>query len=103
MRKSHAMKWINALRSGEYKQGPSLLHNTDANTYCCLGVLDKIFPELDLSGSSHGLLNNYDLIGLRTGWGTITAGIDFAQLNDTLEFNFNEIADIVQIEYVEGL
>lgn len=32
-------QWVEALRSGEYKQGEMMLHDRDADTYCCLGVL----------------------------------------------------------------
>lgn len=32
-------QWDIALRSDEYAQGTSTLHNTKNNTYCCLGVL----------------------------------------------------------------
>lgn len=32
-------QWVAALRSGKYKQGKNVLHNVDAGTYCCLGVL----------------------------------------------------------------
>jgi hypothetical protein len=35
-------KWVQALRSGEYKQGTTLLYNKEQNTYCCLGVLSVI-------------------------------------------------------------
>ena len=35
-------KWLEALRSGEYKQGVKQLHNSIYNTYCCLGVLGHI-------------------------------------------------------------
>lgn len=31
--------WIEALRSGEYKQGEGALHNNITDEYCCLGVL----------------------------------------------------------------
>lgn len=31
--------WLEALRSGEYKQGVGVLHNETEDTYCCLGVL----------------------------------------------------------------
>lgn len=33
-------KWIEALRSGKYKQGKTLLRS--ANKFCCLGVLCDI-------------------------------------------------------------
>src|SRR5688572_17403992 len=35
-------KWVKALRSGEFKQGEGKLHDSDNDTYCCLGVLCKI-------------------------------------------------------------
>lgn len=34
-------KWLEALRSGEYKQTKSRLKNE--NSYCCLGVLSDLF------------------------------------------------------------
>ena len=42
MNKELKEKWITALRSGEYKQGQTLLHSDEDNSYCCLGVLGKI-------------------------------------------------------------
>jgi hypothetical protein len=41
-------KWLEALRSGKYKQGNRVLRKTtdDQDEYCCLGVLcDLISPE----------------------------------------------------------
>lgn len=32
-------KWVEALRSGDYRQGEGQLHNNDNDTFCCLGVL----------------------------------------------------------------
>lgn len=32
-------QWVAALRSGEYRQGKSVLHSADTGQYCCLGVL----------------------------------------------------------------
>lgn len=40
--KAFKKKWVAALRSGKYKQGQHSLHNSGANTYCCLGVAYKI-------------------------------------------------------------
>ena len=42
MNQEAKQKWIEALRSGKYKQGQSCLKNTD-NAYCCLGVLVHVF------------------------------------------------------------
>lgn len=35
-------KWVEALRSGEYKQGSGHLHDQKTDCYCCLGVLCKV-------------------------------------------------------------
>ena len=45
--------WLNALRSGEYKQGKQALRSAD-NKFCCLGVL------CDLYVKEHGLEWMYD-------------------------------------------
>ena len=45
MKKEIAEKWVQALRSGEYKQGSYVLHNTSNNNYCCLGVLCDIYQK----------------------------------------------------------
>jgi len=39
--------WLDALRSGKYQQGKSLLRPTE-NNYCCLGVLCKIAEEQEI-------------------------------------------------------
>jgi len=42
-------RWIEALRSGEYKQGYGILRTVD-NEYCCMGVL-QVITDLQVSGS----------------------------------------------------
>ncbi len=42
MKQKYKQPWIDALRSGKYKQGQYRLYNEDQDTYCCLGVLCKI-------------------------------------------------------------
>ena len=39
MNKALKKKWVNALRSGEYKQGRVALYNKGYDSFCCLGVL----------------------------------------------------------------
>lgn len=39
MNKALKKKWVNALRSGEYKQGGNRLYNKKYDSFCCLGVL----------------------------------------------------------------
>ena len=36
-------KWLEALRSGEYKQGRMKLKNEYNGSYCCLGVLCDVY------------------------------------------------------------
>lgn len=108
MKKAIAMKWVEALRSGKYKQGLGRLHNPDTNTYCCLGVLR------DISGcKSNDLYETlYDQDVLRSGRGSIESlHIMLTSLNDSYQYcadnsildrlNFDEIADIIQIFYKE--
>lgn len=38
-------KWVEALRSGEYKQGKHKLAGDDLTEFCCLGVLCDIVKE----------------------------------------------------------
>ncbi len=35
--------WLQALESGEYKQGQASLHNISHDEYCCLGVACEVF------------------------------------------------------------
>jgi hypothetical protein len=45
MNKEYKQKWVEALRSGEYKQGKGVLRSK-SDEYCCLGVLcDIVDPE----------------------------------------------------------
>jgi len=113
MKKEHAEKWVNALRSGEYRQCKGKLSD-GKGSYCCLGVLGKINPELNLSGCSNFMLLNYHLAGLNNDTGRIdnktnfyfnqgyTPGnfIAFSTLNDIYNLTFDEIADVVQAEYL---
>jgi hypothetical protein len=54
-------KWLNDLKSGEYKKGKGLLRNEEANTFCCLGVLcDRYQKETGLGtwDSLDGFIDN---------------------------------------------
>jgi hypothetical protein len=35
-------KWVEALRSDEFKQGSGQLHDRKENSYCCLGLLCRV-------------------------------------------------------------
>lgn len=40
-------KWLEALKSGKYKQGFNTLEDCSTNSFCCIGVLGDIMDELD--------------------------------------------------------
>lgn len=40
--------WLTALKSGKYVQGKGCLHDKFHNTFCCIGVLGDIHPDLDV-------------------------------------------------------
>lgn len=121
MDKKLARKWVDALRSGKYKQGKAALFSD--GKYCCLGVLAKVVaPELELDSYGNGFasltgLPAYHKVGLSSPTGQFKGcrqGISLATFNDTgaprddlgfytLSLNFDEIADVIQIEYIEGL
>lgn len=103
--------WTDALRSGKYKQGRVKLYNTKDDTYCCLGVLcrvyeenvGKVLPEIERKA----LLNNElevvkDWVNLIYSDGDYGLGNSLASLNDTKCFTFNQIADIIESK-PEGL
>jgi len=103
MNKQDAATWAEALRSGVYKQGQFQLHREIDDTYCCLGVLNKIMPEKyprhktdDLLlvtvnfSSERGCIKNY--------WDTVDT--DLAYLNDD-DRCFDQIADIIEKHYKE--
>jgi hypothetical protein len=47
-KKEFRQKWVEALRSGEYQQGNSLLHGRSKgqNYFCCLGVACDLYNQL---------------------------------------------------------
>lgn len=52
--------WLNALKSGDYKQVPQQLKTNFG--HCCLGVLAEIHPDLQISESGQNcLINNVEV------------------------------------------
>lgn len=109
--KKQAQKWANALRSGKYSQTQRVLQ--DSKGYCCLGVACEIFIP-----KSKRILNNVGQLA-----GVIPSdqkkvptwlkdveyhqlpiymddNIYLTELNDTYDFSFDEIADIIELVYV---
>lgn len=57
-------EWLAALRSGEYKQTQNLLYDECTDSYCCLGVEQKIHPEQCASVDSFTTLRKINGGGL---------------------------------------
>jgi hypothetical protein len=114
-------KWIAALRSGKYKQGNSYLRRGDE--YCCLGVLcDVMGMEWSLNASSYSTPSmtevyqcgdndlsypsqtTLELAGIGPNDLNVkvsecdkyTRTYNLWQLNDSLRYSFNRIADIIE-------
>lgn len=119
MKVKDAKKWVNALRSGKYKQTKQVLKNHEG--YCCLGVACDIFPQRKLNEdeagyASLGALCSYEKLGIKGMFGELTKDMyliepspshigvrpSLANMNDN-GYTFDEIADIIQIEYILGL
>ncbi len=104
MKQEIAVRWVKALRSGEYKQGQFALRR--ANSYCCLGVLcDLHFREtgkydwLRVAGTekySHCGSTTLPVQAVRewSGLGLSDAGL--ATMNDQRSFDFVKIADYIE-------
>jgi hypothetical protein len=107
-------KWLEALRSGKYKQGRYGLRHTVDNTdlngekydaFCCLGVLcdvvqsnawtpKKDAPAYWLHNNESSTTVGYDI---RDSIGLASAAIDnLIHLNDSFKKDFKEIADWIE-------
>lgn len=102
MKKSWAMKWIKALRSGKYKQTTGSLR--DDKGHCCLGVLCAITPykynytKLHKTTLPNKVIN---LVGTMDSnpWVKVKGNphvTTLANLNDIQHKSFAEIADIIE-------
>lgn len=95
-------RWLEALRSGNYKQGRGVLRNKE-DEFCCLGVLcDVAEPDkwkLTQMGSwrcsefckffpGEYLIDDAEM--------EVEFSRDLAKLNDSGLYNFNDIADHIE-------
>lgn len=92
--------WVEALRSGQYKQGRDFL--CQDNHYCCLGVANDVFNLQETSNSY--LEDTFREIGLKTCHGSFILDdnvsefpgyLSLASMNDK-GCSFLEIADAIE-------
>lgn len=106
-------KWLEALRSGEYKQGKEALRLPD-NTFCCLGVLCDLHAKetgnqwLPVDGDMEYLGGTCVVPDEVMQWAglpeedPLVGGLTdqdkkyISCLNDELDYTFSEIADVIE-------
>lgn len=114
-------QWLEALRSGKYKQGKGALHNKSDDSYCCLGVLCEVMgvPEFHGDGDressefiNFGTIDDFSstslpyqvrrVAGLLDGYGCFAGPMgedeSLAHMNDT-GASFEEIAKIIEEKF----
>lgn len=98
--------WIEALRSGKYKQGNHHMRIEDSDdgslTYCCLGVLTDALGDWegyeDYLGKGHAIQcqETYAPAIAGLGW---EEQVDFTIMNDKSLMSFEQIATYIEENY----
>jgi hypothetical protein len=89
-------KWIEALRSGKYRQVMGVLKRGQG--YCCLGVLREIVRPGDTSslGNDGQMLTDEFLGACGWGWSGACVPTTLASRNDDGEHTFAQLADYIE-------
>ena len=100
-------KWVEALRSGKYKQSIQFLHSEEG--YCCLGVACDLFKEKHQkweksnfiynfkNEKNHSYNQNYIPRSLARKIGIDNSNQEcLSRLNDINRFSFKKIADYIE-------
>ena len=100
MKRELKTKWIEALRSGNYKQGTSHLRTID-DCYCCLGVLADVNKETWTVRKHNNVYEIQEMFGysLPKNYEKMLSSEDqgsLMQMNDTDGYRFDEIADWIE-------
>ena len=107
--KQNALKWTAALRSGKYQQSTKGFLQ-DETGYCCLGVACDVFiPKNKIEKDRNGMMIGAFTVnqphcpdwlrGLNVDF-NIKSGRSLSNLNNGLDFTFDEIADLIELVYV---
>ena len=80
-------KWVEALRSGEYKQTTKYLYCEDKDAYCALGVGCMIAGVKDPS--------------FLDGWSSPKQVIDFVEMTDGVYLDPEYLEDLIVVKYEE--
>jgi len=113
MKKAIMERWVEALRSGEFKQTKKQLKH--GKGYCCLGVLCRIHArEHNKRFSKNKYLGVSQVLPRKVmNWAKLKDNNSFitvnksdnpyretlAECNDRLDYNFDQIADLIEDQY----
>jgi hypothetical protein len=97
-------KWVEALRSGKYKQGKHQL--TDGDTFCCLGVLTDLYIKENGYAWGSDYVGSWPKDGCLSYKVSCGVGLDeydpgvkgrgLSSWNDDIGYDFNQIADLIE-------
>lgn len=104
MKKNIKRMWINALRSGKYKQTIGSLRNEPDDgvyTYCCLGVLTELYAKKkkfrwERLGSDYLPKVVMKWAGLKNMDPELTPDNTCSEANDNMEYSFKRIATLIE-------
>jgi len=121
MNRENALKWVEALRSGEFQQARHklLVHNYDTNedSNCCLGVAARLMNvDISRTVSETNLAPVYRQVAVWLGLeiadepfdptdhdgAAFRACQEYTRMNDVDRKSFAEIADYVEAELAKG-
>lgn len=106
MKKRIKKKWVDALRSGEYRKIKGAL-TSGPKSYCVMGVLGKVMGLQPIEGGvlAHGEGENratydgsFDSRVLKAAGLTLEQQSEMIGLNDGTSKSFKELADIIEAE-----
>lgn len=116
--KENIQKWVDALRSGKYKQGSGRLRRPSAggDGFCCLAVACDVYDENGWDGVRYAGEDAYMPLRVSRWLGlphqpAVDVGIcvgghhettNLIALNDTEGYNFQQIADVIEQNFLTG-
>jgi hypothetical protein len=95
--------WLEALRSGEYKQTRETLHNPESGGFCCLGVAAKVWGIAN--EDQMGEPDDISLGGPRWVYDILKGNILTYVIEEGIHMNdhgspFTDIADMIERDWV---
>lgn len=103
MNKKVKAKWLEALRSGKYKQTKSMLMNPTTNGHCCLGVLCDLYAKevggsFDENGQFH---DNKGNVGDGTPPDDVVKWAKLPDENPSVKGKYSKLGSVIDISLAE--